>query len=95
MRRIMDLSHFASYDINRARYMPQNPTVIATKTPSQDVLIFDYTRHASKPGGYIALFVPNTRAHRSQMLTQCASPSFASRATPKKGLCCYFFSSLK
>ena len=30
--------------------MPQNPTVIATKTPSPDVLIFDYTQHPSKPG---------------------------------------------
>lgn len=31
------------------RYMPQNPCVIATKTPSSDVLVFDYTKHASKP----------------------------------------------
>ena len=37
-------------EVNRARYMPQNPTVIATKTPSPDVLIFDYTQHPSKPG---------------------------------------------
>lgn len=29
--------------------MPQNPCVIATKTPSSDVLIFDYTKHPSKP----------------------------------------------
>ena len=25
-------------EVNRARYMPQNPCVIATKTPSSDVL---------------------------------------------------------
>jgi hypothetical protein len=37
-------------EVNRARYMPQNPCVIATKTPSSDVLIFDYTKHPSKPG---------------------------------------------
>ena len=30
--------------------MPQNPCVIATKTPSSDVLVFDYTKHPSKPG---------------------------------------------
>ena len=36
-------------EVNRARYMPQNPYIIATKTPSSDVLIFDYTKHPSKP----------------------------------------------
>jgi histone-binding protein RBBP4 len=36
-------------EVNRARYMPQNPTIIATKTPSSDVLVFDYTKHPSKP----------------------------------------------
>ena len=30
--------------------MPQNPCVIATKAPTADVLIFDYTKHPSKPG---------------------------------------------
>lgn len=29
--------------------MPQNQCIIATKTPSSDVLIFDYTKHPSKP----------------------------------------------
>jgi histone-binding protein RBBP4 len=36
-------------DVNRARYMPQNPTLIATKTASSKVLIFDYTKFPSKP----------------------------------------------
>ncbi|BFZ09793.1 hypothetical protein BsWGS_12832 [Bradybaena similaris] len=36
-------------EVNRARYMPQNPCIIATKTPSSDVLVFDYTKHPSKP----------------------------------------------
>jgi len=36
-------------EVNRARYMPQNKFVIATKTPTSDVLIFDYTKHPSKP----------------------------------------------
>ena len=38
--------------LRSARYMPQNPCIIATKTPSQDVLVFDYTKHPSKPGFY-------------------------------------------
>ena len=29
--------------------MPQNPSLIATKTPSCDVFVFDYTKHSSKP----------------------------------------------
>ena len=36
-------------EVNRARYMPQNPCLIATKSPSPDVLVFDYTKHASVP----------------------------------------------
>lgn len=36
-------------EVNRARYMPQNPFLIATKTVSADVLVFDYSKHPSKP----------------------------------------------
>jgi histone-binding protein RBBP4 len=36
-------------EVNRARFMPQNPQIIATKTPTSDVLIFDYTKHPAKP----------------------------------------------
>uniref|UniRef100_A0A8C6S4H2 Histone-binding protein RBBP4-like N-terminal domain-containing protein n=1 Tax=Nannospalax galili TaxID=1026970 RepID=A0A8C6S4H2_NANGA len=36
-------------EVNRACYMPQNPCIIATKTPSSDVLDSDYTKHPSKP----------------------------------------------
>ena len=38
-------------EVNRARYMPQNPMIIATKTalPGGDILIFDYTKHPSTP----------------------------------------------
>uniref|UniRef100_A0AC34R699 Histone-binding protein RBBP4 N-terminal domain-containing protein n=1 Tax=Panagrolaimus sp. JU765 TaxID=591449 RepID=A0AC34R699_9BILA len=37
-------------EVNRARYMPQSPNLIATKSPSPDVFIFDYTKHPSVPG---------------------------------------------
>ena len=41
--------------------MPQNPCIIATKTPSSDVLVFDYTKHPSKPGKIaLLIFVFNT-----------------------------------
>uniref|UniRef100_A0A8C5G8S5 Histone-binding protein RBBP4-like n=1 Tax=Gouania willdenowi TaxID=441366 RepID=A0A8C5G8S5_GOUWI len=36
-------------EVNRARYMPQNPCIIGTKTPTSDVLVFDYTKHPSRP----------------------------------------------
>ncbi|CAJ0962731.1 unnamed protein product, partial [Mesorhabditis belari] len=36
-------------EVNRARYMPQNPHIIATKSPSADVFVFDYTRHPANP----------------------------------------------
>lgn len=36
-------------EVNRARFMPQNPCVIGTKTVSGQVHIFDYTKHPSMP----------------------------------------------
>ena len=36
-------------EVNRARYMPQNPTIIATKTISSLVYVFDYTKLPSTP----------------------------------------------
>jgi histone-binding protein RBBP4 len=36
-------------EVNRARHMPQNPFVVATKSPFADVLIFDVSKHPSVP----------------------------------------------
>lgn len=36
-------------EVNRARYMPQNPDLIATKTVKGEVLIFDRTKHSDEP----------------------------------------------
>ncbi|KZV99251.1 WD40 repeat-like protein [Exidia glandulosa HHB12029] len=36
-------------EVNRARYMPQNPDLIATRTTSGEVLVFDRTKHSSEP----------------------------------------------
>jgi histone-binding protein RBBP4 len=37
-------------EVNRARYMPQNYSIIATKAPSSYVYVFDYTKLPSVPG---------------------------------------------
>ena len=39
----------AEGEVNRARYMPQNSFLIATKTIHAEVYIFDYTQHSSRP----------------------------------------------
>lgn len=36
-------------EVNKARYNPSNPFVIATKTVSGDVLLFDYSKHPVRP----------------------------------------------
>ncbi|KAG9524561.1 nucleosome remodeling complex, CAF-I subunit, partial [Aureobasidium melanogenum] len=36
-------------EINKARYMPQNPDLIATMTIQGDALVFDRTKHSSMP----------------------------------------------
>ncbi|KAF7783983.1 hypothetical protein Agabi119p4_148 [Agaricus bisporus var. burnettii] len=38
-----------SGEVNRARYMPQNPDLLATKAVTGEVLIFDRTKHSSEP----------------------------------------------
>ena len=36
-------------EVNRARYMPQNPYLIATKSITAEVNVFDWSKHPSKP----------------------------------------------
>lgn len=36
-------------EVNRARYMPQNPDLLATKAVTGEVLVFDRTKHSSEP----------------------------------------------
>ena len=43
--------------------MPQNPCIIATKTPTADVLVFDYTKHPSKPGELHGLYFINIHVY--------------------------------
>lgn len=44
---VMKINHEG--EVNKARYMPQNLSVIATKTVTSEVYVFDYTKHPSKP----------------------------------------------
>ncbi|XP_019177753.1 PREDICTED: WD-40 repeat-containing protein MSI1-like [Ipomoea nil] len=46
-RRVQKINHDGV--VNWARYMPQNPSIIATKTGSAEFFIFDCTKHPSKP----------------------------------------------
>ena len=46
-------------EVNRARYMPQNPCLIATKVVSGEVHLFDYTKHPSTPSN--SLVKPDLR----------------------------------
>jgi len=36
-------------EVNKARYMPQQSSIIATKAVSSEIYIFDWTKHPSKP----------------------------------------------
>ncbi|KAL4437477.1 hypothetical protein ABPG77_003458 [Micractinium sp. CCAP 211/92] len=47
-------------EVNRARHCPQNHFLIATKTISADVYVFDYSKHPSKPAAD-GLCKPNLR----------------------------------
>ena len=46
-------------EVNRARYMPQNPNIIATKTISSEVYVFDLTKHETTPKNFQC--TPNLR----------------------------------
>ncbi|WVQ79234.1 histone acetyltransferase type B subunit 2 [Cryptococcus sp. DSM 104549] len=46
IRTVQTINHDG--EVNRARYMPQNPELIATKTVHGDVYVFDRTKHESK-----------------------------------------------
>jgi len=47
----IDIIHKINHEgeVNRARYMPQNPYLIATKSAASEVYVFDWSKHSSKP----------------------------------------------
>eukprot|EP00048_Salpingoeca_helianthica_P016305 m.231592 g.231592 ORF g.231592 m.231592 type:complete len:416 (-) comp18414_c0_seq1:25-1272(-) len=48
-------------EVNRARYMPQNPSIVATKSPSSDVFIFNTGGDAKKEKGYDLRLLGHTK----------------------------------
>lgn len=48
-------------EVNRARYCPQNPFLIGTKTPGGDVLVYDYSKHPTRPASGEKLARPQVR----------------------------------
>lgn len=57
----MKISHAG--EVNRARYMPQNHFVVATRGPSSDVYIWDLSKHSSfPPEGENEVIAPNPQA---------------------------------
>lgn len=48
-------------EVNKARYMPQSFNIVATKTVSAEIHIFDLFKHHSRPEGIDHLAKPNLR----------------------------------
>ncbi|CZT49541.1 probable HAT2-subunit of the major yeast histone acetyltransferase [Rhynchosporium secalis] len=65
-------------EVNKARYQPQNPNIIATMAPGGRVLIFDRTKHSSAPNGVVS---PQAElvGHKSEGFGLCWSPHEAGR----------------
>lgn len=40
-------------EVNKARYQPQNPNIIATMCVSGKIMVFDRTKHSSLPTGHV------------------------------------------
>lgn len=53
-------------EVNRARYMPQNPDLIATKTVMGEVYVFDRTKHPSQPMGDVCKPDITLRGHTKE-----------------------------
>ena len=67
-------------EVNRARHMPQNQFIIATKTVSAEVYVFDYSKHPSKPGTDGSCN-PNLRLTGTSLLvSKQATPETSSKA---------------
>lgn len=63
-------------EVNRARYMPSNEYIVATKTIHSEVHIFDITKHPSQPSSEIGTSSPNYRllGHSKEGYGLCWNP---------------------
>lgn len=52
-------------EVNKARYMPQNPDLISTMCNNGKVLVFDRTKHTSAPEGHVKADI-ELRGHKGE-----------------------------
>ena len=62
-------------EVNRARYMPQNSTVIATKSPSNTVYVFNYENHPELPTSNDVIAEHECHGHSSEGYGVCWNPN--------------------
>jgi WD40 repeat protein len=53
-------------EVNRARYCPQNYFLVGTKSPSADVLVFDWSKHPSKPADAVVRPLVRCKGHEKE-----------------------------
>mmetsp|Transcript_14502 Transcript_14502/g.21839 ORF Transcript_14502/g.21839 Transcript_14502/m.21839 type:complete len:445 (+) Transcript_14502:118-1452(+) len=61
-------------EVNRARVMPQNKFVVATKSPSSTVFVFDYSKHDSIPRDNVCRPQHRCTGHTSEGYGLCWNP---------------------
>ncbi|KAK7966336.1 Histone acetyltransferase type B subunit 2 [Apiospora hydei] len=60
-------------EVNKARYCPQNPDLIATLTVDGEILIFDRTKHSVKPDGTVNPQI-TLKGHQDEGFGLCWNP---------------------
>jgi histone-binding protein RBBP4 len=61
-------------EVNRSRVMPQNNFLIATKSPSSSVLVFDYSKHGSHPTDNVCRPQHRCLGHSAEGYGLCWNP---------------------
>jgi histone-binding protein RBBP4 len=62
-------------EVNRARYMPQMPNIVATKTTTGDINVFDYHKHPRTPEGSEVKPQMVLKGHEKEGYGMCWNPN--------------------
>ena len=75
-------------EVNRARYMPQNSKIIATKSPSKTVFVYNYENHPEIPTSNKTQADHECHGHTadSELATNCLILSLFSLASSRRVL---------
>ncbi len=65
-------------EVNKARYQPQNPNIIATMTNTGTILVFDRSKHSSMPTGTVNPQA-ELRGHKKEGFGLCWNPHEAGK----------------